>query len=121
MSDTTRTSGSPVPAVIASTAAGLIVLSVCLLVAGSFTDHIWLLAWGGVVGVLAIALGSLAAIRAMIDHAVDRCVQQVSTAVHGEVDAAVSATAVKVGEAIAEELRDHDPLPAPRAGVRSLY
>lgn len=127
MPNTTTTAVRPpsmAPTVMASTSVALGVLGVALLIAGTAAPgHTPLLAWGGVLCVVAVAVGSLASIRLMIDDSVNRCVNRVYTALQVEVEEAVANTAVKVGQAIAESLAESDDTgpPSPRAGVHQLY
>lgn len=93
-------------------------LALGLLAVGSANDHMALLAWGVVVAGVAIGVGSAAMIRMTIDDAMDRCVHRLKH----EMESAVTATAVGVGQAVAEGLRDADEpvLPVQRAGVHQL-
>lgn len=114
------------PAVLASTTVALGVLGVSLLVAGTATPTARpLLNWGTALCVVAASIGILTTLRCMIDDAVDRCVSRLHIALQAEVEEAVSSTAVRVGQAIAESLAEaenDDPRPAQaRAGVSQLY
>lgn len=115
---------SAVTTVMAASAAALGVLSVGLLSIGTVTHHVPLLAWGCVLVLLTVGLGGLAAIRSLIDAAIDSCVARIYKGLQVEVENAVTSTAVKVGQAIAEGLAEGDDPrpPAPRTDrVSSLY
>lgn len=117
---------STIRSVAAPAAAALGTLSLVMLATATAHGNIALLAWGLLTAVLTVSVACVAAVRAVIDDAVERCVDRVHVAIEAQVGDAVSTTAVKVGQAIAETLNAEDPSPpAPRAAgegnVRPLY
>lgn len=113
---------SVAPVVLASTTVAVGGLGVGLLVAGTASSESALLAWGAVLCLVTVGISVVAALRVVIEDAMERSVARMHAVLLAEVNDAVSSTAVKVGEAIAEILSDDDPRPpASRPGVRSLH
>lgn len=94
----------------ATVGAGVGLIGVSLLIAGSSLGHMALLAWGLVACGISLAAVSVAVLQGVFDAAVRRSVET---------------TAVLVGEAIAEVLRDEhldaEPAGEPCVKVVKLY
>lgn len=96
----------PIPITMTVTTAAVTVVAVGLLVAGTATGGMSLLAWGLVCAVLAVGLGVLCAVRQTVDAAISL---------------AVDRTAIGVGAAIAEGLTSDYVPPRGDDGTVRLY
>lgn len=103
---------------LASAAATFITMGFGLLLGGSITGSVVLLAWGLSANTIAVGFGCLASVRAMMDEAVRQCVTETTHAVRGHMQGAITDTAMQVGTAIAgaltEDAEDDDEPWGPR-------
>lgn len=117
-STTSSTSHSSTPGLMFAGASLMGAAAIGLLIGGSVSGHVSMLAWGVLAGIACVGLACLLVVRTLIDDAVRRCVASVAVVTDG----AVNHTAVQVGGAIADALsaaeaqddRDREHVGVPR-------
>ncbi len=95
-------------AILTPVAAALWVLGIGLLSAGTAAGHAHapLLAWGVVTTTTGMMLACVVATQSIVSQAVTSCADITTNAVRGDIDGAVTTTALKVGGAIATALSE---------------
>lgn len=124
MSDLARPPAGLILPVTIAIVASASLLTVGLLTAGTLTHHVGLLTWSMVTGMASLDLMVLLVVKKMMNDAVRQCADAVAVDTTAATKALVEETAVRVGQAIAESLRDDEQEPsppAPRAEVRTIY